>query len=181
MSRVIMLGSRSATAAPGRRPARRHRRAAGAASTHRSHRRRRPPPPRPAIDSSTSRSNSSSSASLAGLRLVGPPELELLFRQLDVGRGVLERVGGAVVLDRVLSARAASGRSVARGQPAARGIRALGGLARPPVFGAFAVTGHGTLRSAQRVSRCGVWHLHQRQYLRSCSRSGLFRLLLFVW
>jgi hypothetical protein len=26
-----------------------------------------------------------------------------------------------------------------------------------------------------------VWRLHQRQYLRSCSRSGLFRLLLLVW
>ena len=52
--------------------------------------------------------------------------------------------------------------------------------ARAAFLGTFAVAGHRPA-PAQRVSRCAVWHLHQRQYLRSCSRSGSLRLLLFVW
>ncbi len=163
---------------------------------------------------------------VAGLRLRGTAELELLLGQLDVRGSVLKRrrcapvVVGIVVVGRIRThvgtrvrlglerivadvdglqlgravlvfefARAVLvlqlGRAVVeamrRGRQALARIHRRTGLARTPVSGAFAVTGHGALRPGQRVSRCGVWHLHQRQYLRSCNRSGLFRLLLFVW
>ena len=89
---------------------------------------------------------------LAGLRLVRSRELELFFRELGVGCGLLERVGGAVVLDLVLVTVRERPLGCG-GQPSVTRIRTLGGLARTPLTGAFAVTSHGTLRSAQRVSR----------------------------
>jgi hypothetical protein len=33
----------------------------------------------------------------------------------------------------------------------------------------------------QRVSRCVVWRPHQRQYLRSSTRSGVFRFDFELW
>ena len=89
---------------------------------------------------------------LAGLRLVRPRELELFFRKLGVGCGLLERIGGAVVLDLVLVTVRERPLGCG-GQPSVTSIRTLGGLAGTPLTCAFAVTSHGTPRSAQRVSR----------------------------
>ncbi len=97
-------------------------------------------------------------------------QLRSVTTALELGATVVVLVLSCAVVDVVRRGR----------QPLAR-IGRRPRLARPPLSGAFAVAGHGALRSAQRVSRCAVWHLHQRQYLRSWSRSGLFRLLLLVW
>ncbi len=99
--------------------------------------------------------------------------LELRSAVVALGFGhpvvTLGVVGGSVV------------ETVRRGRDPLTRIDGRPRLTRPPLSRASSFASHGALRSAQRVSRCGVWHLHQRQYLRSCNRSGLFRLLLLVW
>ena len=93
-----------------------------------------------------------------GRRLVigqlGAAKRELGLGEVDIGRRVLERRRRA----RVLVACPASDRD-----PRIRGLR----TPVSPFLGAFTVPGHGALLRAQRVSRCAVWHLHQRQYFRS--------------
>jgi len=107
------------------------------------------------------------------LRIAGQlraPQRHLGLGELHVGSGLLERVR------RLFSALGPRGR-----QPRLPG-GASGRTAATPFFGAFTVASHGLIPGpAQRVSRCAVCRRHQRQYLRSCRRSGLFRLLLFVW
>ena len=98
-----------------------------------------------------------------GLGLGRPPHRELRVSELRVRHGVLERIRSAVLfgLERLLVREGRKAGENPRNAGALGGQSSLGATplrrpSSPPVFGAFAITSHGSLRSAQRVSRCGV-------------------------
>jgi hypothetical protein len=112
-------------------------------------------------------------------------------RRIDPGG----RLGGAGVVD-VRD----GGRAVGLGRTGLPAVRLLAGVAlllqaaraalRLPLFRPLAIPRHRSLLLTrtrardlrhQRVSLCGVWRPHQRQYLRNSIRSGSFRLDFSVW
>ena len=107
---------------------------------------------------------------------LGAADLELRLGEVDLAARELRRL----MVVQVIGVGAARARGA--GRVGRRALRAAGGtcLAVSALLRSSAVAGHRSVR-AQRVSRCAVCDLHQRQYLRSWIRSGSLRLLLFVW
>ena len=106
---------------------------------------------------------------------LGAADLELRLGEVDLAARELRRLAG--------SCRCAPRRCVGRGRRRATvGAACLSAagrtcLAVSALLRSSAVAGHDRVL-AQRVSRCAVCDLHQRQYLRSWIRSGIVALAL---